>query len=387
VRHDVVVMEEEAIDHATTSRLEDEAIHPAATSTFCAPISSPVLESSAAAEEGLSQVGAQPSPKASFSAEEILGEGAQPGGECSPSVQVKKDGEEGGFKSGLGIRKALRMQWGATVKMWDDGLKDLSDKVKAIKPPTPPVDGSSAHCALPPDSTADAAVLLPVSVPVEEAVQGDGTAADSVAAAPAVVEEHSPWSPVVRPLSQAMENAKSMGVKLADIWDMNDILDDVKQQRDYWRRKREEKRRIAAAAAEATACEEQAAGGGHQDARVPGDGRPGTLVPGDGRPSSAPEAGQEDMGCVATTGAETHRHRPDTSGRPEVLSATPSQIAKEGRGRHRFVGKENSDPDSSDPAAPAVRWTFGERDHTDVPSMGVVERERKGAHDTSEFVA
>ena len=48
-----------------------------------------------------------------------------------------------------------------------------------------------------------------------------------------------------------MEDAKSMGVKLADIWDMHDILDDVKQQRDYWRRRREEKARAREAEAEA----------------------------------------------------------------------------------------------------------------------------------------
>lgn len=203
-----------------------------------APTTSPVL---GAAEEALK---AEPTDIAlptliQCTGADILGSNAV----CQPAIVVEVAEEaEQGFQSGLGIRKALRKHWGATVKLWDDGLKDLSEKVKSIKPDTPPA-GDSSSPVLPADSGAPIDGVTAVEdaqvYKTEEAEQAAG--AGGGGAEPDAVE-HSPWSPVVRPLSKVMEEAKSMGVKLADIWDMHDILDDVKQQRDYWRRRREERR-------------------------------------------------------------------------------------------------------------------------------------------------
>jgi hypothetical protein len=153
---------------------------------------------------------------------------------------------EVGFQSGLGIRKALIMHWGATVKLWDDGIRDLSDKVKGVQPRTPPPadDGVQPHLA--PHEVGNGAAARDDDEPAPAASEEEALAAETDSE-PTARQNPSPWSPVVRPLSKAMQGAKAMGEKLADVWDIHDIFDDVKQQRDYWRRRREEKRLLAEA--------------------------------------------------------------------------------------------------------------------------------------------
>ena len=295
---------------------------------------------------------------------------------------------EPGFQSGLGIRKALRLHWGATVKLWDEGLRDLSDKVKGMQPRSPPPGGddTGAHPRLAPEGDDTGAPARPapgVAASAAGACGDDGPAAaeeegeagtddtppeagegDAPAEAAA---GHDPWSPVVRPLSKAMEGAKSMGIKLADVWDIHDIFDDVKQQRDYWRRRREEKR--AAAAAAAVLAEEAGAAAtpdaGAEVAREEGDAAGAGREEGEEVeereeppvPTPCPPGEEGDAGAATRSGV---------AGRPEVLNVTPRQAAKEGRRRQRFFG--SAEP--SDPAKLAVRWKFGEPDPaTGVPRM------------------
>ena len=290
------------------------------------------------------------------------GEGGAAAGDGGAPV-VPGEEPEPGFKSGLGIRKALRLHWGATVKLWDEGLRDLSDKVKGMQPRTPP-----------PDSDDDAGAPARPDPPSSHAPQGacddDGPAASAEAGeagtddAPLEAGEgdvpaeaavgHDPWSPVVRPLSKAMEGAKSMGIKLADVWDIHDIFDDVKQQRDYWRRRREEKRAAAAAVLAGEAGASATPDAGAEVAREEGGG---------GEPNSPPPSARGEGGGAADAGATK---RSGVAGRPEVLNVTPRQAAKEGRRRQRFF--ESAQP--SDPAKLAVRWKFGEPDPaTGVPRM------------------
>mmetsp|Transcript_44951 Transcript_44951/g.70475 ORF Transcript_44951/g.70475 Transcript_44951/m.70475 type:complete len:216 (-) Transcript_44951:108-755(-) len=56
----------------------------------------------------------------------------------------------------------------------------------------------------------------------------------------AVAPRNNPWSPMVRPIKLAFDGfskaGKEMGTKLADVWDMHDLADDLKEQRDRMRR-------------------------------------------------------------------------------------------------------------------------------------------------------
>ena len=295
--------------------------------------------------------------------------------EAAESAEHVTDDEQNrGFQSGLGIRKALRKHWGATVKLWDDGLRDLSEKVKSIGPPTPPASSESSSASVP------AAAKDSDEVQGQQAEDKDVAAKDVAAATGPVLangrtcadktglsrdddmgseeagarsdEEASradgiivqnPWSPVVRPISRAMEGAKSMGVKLVDIWDMHDIVEDVKQQRDYWRRRREEKRlnELTKKANEWAALEQKAEAAARLSAASSEQDEKGGNVD--------QEAGDADSGDREndTVGAQPERL---TVERPQILCSTPG---KPGRRRTRFGGKENESQTGCDhPASP-----------------------------------
>ena len=297
------------------------------------------------------------------------------GDQEEPPGQALEEPAETGFQSGLGIRKALRLHWGATVKMWDEGIKDISEKVKGINPPppnTPPPKNNSEQS--PAADCCDSEVsgtehpLRPSAVRAEHVELEDtgekidkeiGIAQDDEVDAAA---KHDPWSPVVRPLSKAMAGAKSMGIKLADVWDIHDIFDDVKQQRDYWRKRREEKRQAeqarqaeaaAAASIEGLNVEDNVEKTNHGD-----DSDKSELLVG-----PEPEATAPEMSLAA--------ERAETAGRPEVL------VAKQGSGRrrHRFGGKENSVPlCPKDPTAQVESRIFDDSDPIVIgsPSLAAV---------------
>ena len=272
-----------------------------------------------------------------------------------PSGEVEER-EEQGFQSGLGIRKALRKGWGATVKLWDNGLKDLSEKVNGTKSPTPPADGSSTSSpVLPADGCAQPEGDAPAH-DGEAAFPAPGAAAGEVPESDAV--EHSPWSPVVRPLSKAMEDAKSMGVKLADIWDMHDILDDVRQQRDYWRRRREEKARAREAEAEA----KEVAHGVIRD--IIDEIEHAHHAP--SRRSNLVEAADDEgMPPTHQSGLELQLD----AGIPQVVQGTP----RDSRRRIRF-GAKPSDQGAPGASTLPLHCTVGEPDpEPSVPKMGVDE--------------
>ena len=307
---------------------------------------------------------------------------------------------EVGFQSGLGIRKALIMHWGATVKLWDDGIRDLSDKVKGVQPRTPPPadDGGQPHLA--PQDVSHGAAARDDDEPAPAASEEETLTAETDSE-PTARQEPSPWSPVVRPLSKAMQGAKAMGEKLADVWDIHDIFDDVKQQRDYWRRRREEKRLLAEAKLsqeaklkeEAKLAEERAclpssasmvsdflqgsacppppatpplgklAEEGKQDLAknlaihypvepAQGDAFNSSFMDagvslegdaGEGGEAIVDEGGEAvvDEAAAAMSAAAT---RTGVAGRPEALELTPRQAAGNGRRRQRVRTQEPSDP-------------------------------------------
>lgn len=281
------------------------------------------------------------------------------------------DEPEQGFRSGLGIRKALRKHWGATVKLWDDGLKDLSQKVQSIKPPTPPPDDSSR----PGSGRVDGGAFVcdAHTQPTEEAVEAAGEGASVSGDAEGDAVEHSPWSPVVRPLSKAMEDAKSMGVKLADIWDMHDILDDVRQQRDYWRRRREERRTKefakgaeaqdgASAAMESSASAEASALAKGILLDIVDDidaacNKRGLMEPGEEREGRGVHDEREIDGGSSTqvTDQGVLHLQPVGSDVPRVVPADATPKGKEARRRHRF--RANSSLLQANQDTPAVSDT------------------------------
>ena len=56
---------------------------------------------------------------------------------------------------------------GATVKLWDEGLRDLSDKVKGMQPRSPPPGGddTGAHPRLAPEGDDTGAPARPARLP------------------------------------------------------------------------------------------------------------------------------------------------------------------------------------------------------------------------------
>ena len=303
------------------------------------------------------------------------------------------DEPEQGFQSGLGIRKALRKHWGATVKLWDDGLKDLSQKVQSIKPPTPPPDDSSRSGSGYVDG--GALVCDAHTQPTEEAVEAAGEDAGASISGDAEGDavEHSPWSPVVRPLSKAMEDAKSMGVKLADIWDMHDILDDVRQQRDYWRRRREERRTKelpkGAEAQDGTFAGKERSASAEASALASGilldivddigaaSNKSGVMEPeGEGEGRGVHDEREIDGGPSTQVMDQDALHlRPVGTDVPRVVPADVTPKGKEARRRHRFranssVAQANQDaPVDSDTSGRGQQWRAGES--TVSPNHGV----------------
>ena len=292
-----------------------------------------------------------------------------------------------GFQSGLGIRKALRKHWGETVKLWDD----LSEKVvrghALSAAASPPAEGAAEACephdpphADTPSASAQGSSTSGADAAAEAGAQG------APAEPPEAPGAHgNPWSPVVRPLSRAIMGARDMGGKLADIWDMHDLVEDVKQQRDYWRRRQEEKKSQEAAkraaewakkekAAEADAASATVAHGGdaaaqHQDAAAlslnceedhpscaVGIGvasashtealadcesersRPGAKAENDGGPSEVGTNSEGNGGRTASAASSPARSL--------LMAPTPEPCSKRGRRRVRscFGGKENSEP-------------------------------------------
>ena len=295
---------------------------------------------------------------------------------------------EQGFQSGLGIRKALRKHWGETVKLWDD----LSERVvrghALSAAASPPAEGAAEACEPhdPPHADTPSA-----SAQGSSTSGADATAEAGAQGAPAEPPESpgahgNPWSPVVRPLSRAIMGARDMGGKLADIWDMHDLVEDVKQQRDYWRRRQEEKKSKEAAtraaewakkekAAEADAsgtaahggdaaaqhqnaaalslnCEEDhpscavgigVASASHTEALADCESersRPGAKAENDGGPSEVGTNSEGNGGRTAS--AES------SPARSLLMAPTPEQCSKRGRRRLRacFGGKENSEPEA-----------------------------------------
>jgi hypothetical protein len=257
-----------------------------------------------------------------------------------------------GFQSGLGIRKALSLHWGNTVRLLrgSTGQQEAND----MRPSTSTVVASEQ--VLPPEgSKEDAVGNVAHSAAVRELTEGE-EAGESIVANPA---QQNPWSPVVRPLSKGLENAKSMGLRLVEIWDIRDVFDDVQQQRDYWRRRREE-RRLKEELKAAELKQAEAA------ATIPPEG----TVKQDElqhRFRSHSPAAQS----TAHTHANTHSVPLDmqtqdalangcegsSASTPYILPGTPRQAAREGRRRHRgALGvKEHSEPkDSGGPPSRVV---------------------------------
>jgi hypothetical protein len=248
-----------------------------------------------------------------------------------------------GFQSGLGIRKALSLHWGNTVRLLrgSTGQQEANDmhtstSMVVASEQVLPLEGSKE----------DAVGNVAQSAAVREPTEGE-EAGESIEANPA---QQNPWSPVVRPLSKGLENAKSMGLRLVEIWDIRDVFDDVQQQRDYWRRRREERRlKEELKAAELKQAEAAATipeGAVKQDElqsrfRSQSPAAQSTShthanthsVPLDMQPQDALANGCE--GSSAST--------------PYILPGTPRQATREGRRRHRgALGvKEHSEPDDS----------------------------------------
>mmetsp|Transcript_3200 Transcript_3200/g.7704 ORF Transcript_3200/g.7704 Transcript_3200/m.7704 type:complete len:288 (-) Transcript_3200:270-1133(-) len=179
-------------------------------------------------------------------------------------VEMSAEGKEGvdaeGFQSGLGLRKTLRLHLDNAIKFWDHSVHDLVNKLQQNKDANGVEQVHSnaleadlgnhrnAIMGVQPSSEGLGDETKCSSEPVassEAHLAGDGRseelpAADDELEPPPVPPGSNPWSPISRPITMALDAGKQMGRRLADVWDVHDILDDLKEQRDYWRRKREQ---------------------------------------------------------------------------------------------------------------------------------------------------
>ncbi|EKX54807.1 hypothetical protein GUITHDRAFT_160526 [Guillardia theta CCMP2712] len=176
-------------------------------------------------------------------------------------AESKEGMEPEGFHSGLGLRKTLRHHLDNAMKFWDHSVHDLVNKLhqnkemnvaqKAHAVDLEPGDGVKQD-AMPGDSPASAEsghdsahggeTDPSPEVHLAGVPQREEHAVDEELDPPPVPPSSNPWSPISRPISMALDAGKQMGRRLADVWDVHDILDDLKEQRDYWRRKREQNR-------------------------------------------------------------------------------------------------------------------------------------------------